>query len=129
MKNPSVYMLLFPLLMLFCCENCENTSINAEGKIKIKNMDTTENAVNINHVKIVLSKSEESIIDTNIQIAPEIIKTFNLEANQYTVYVTSENNEKKFCQCIVNSGKTTYISWEKKEEMNNSYILYEVDSF
>lgn len=129
MKKQALYVLLFPLLLLFSCENCENTSINAEGKIKIKNQDTSENAVNINNVKIILSDSEESIIDTDIQIAPGIIKTFNLEANQYTVYVTSANNEKKYCQCIVNSGKTTYISWEKKEEMNNSYILYEVDGF
>lgn len=129
MKNRAVYILLFPSLMLFSCENCEMSSINAEGKIKIKNMDTSEDAADISHVKIVFADSEESIIDTDIQIAPGIIKTFSLEANQYIVYVTSETHERKYCQCNINSGKATYLAWGKNKEIDNSYILYEVDDF
>lgn len=127
MKKYYILSILLIALLSLCC--CENTSINAEGTLKIKNKDTSEDAADIKHIKIVLQKSEETVLDTDVQISSEIVKAFNLEADQYIVYATAENEEKKHCQCIVKSGKTTYIQWDKKEEMGNSYILYEVDSF
>lgn len=126
MKILNIVLFFSQLLFL----GCGSTSIEAEGKLKIKNMNATENASDITHVKIMLSDSEKSIVDADVQIVPGIVKTFNLEATTYTVYVYSENNEKpQYCQCIVGSGKSTYLIWEKKEEMNNQYLLYEVNGF
>ncbi len=122
------YLFLFFFSLLFY--SCENSSLNADGRLKIKNMDNTDNAADITHIKIIHQNTEETIIDTNIQIAPGIVKVFNLEADQYIVYASIGDEERKHCQCIISSGKTTYLQWEKKEEMNNSYIiLYEVSNF
>jgi hypothetical protein len=125
MKYCYLYLLFLPLL--FCC--CENSSIIAEGTLKIKNMDSTENAADITNIKIIHQNTEETILEKDIQIAPGIVKVFNLDADQYIVYASIGNNERKHCQCIISSGKTTYLQWEKKEEMNDSYILYEVSNF
>lgn len=123
------YILSILLIALLSLCSCETTSINAEGTLKIKNVDTSEDAVDIKNIKIILLNSEKVILDTDIQISSGIVKVFNLDADQYTVYATANNGEKKFCQCLVKSGKTTYLQWDKKEEMNNSYILYEVDNY
>ena len=92
-------------------------------------MDSTENAADITNIKIIHQNTEETILEKDIQIAPGIVKVFNLDADQYIVYASIGNDERKHCQCIISSGKTTYLQWEKKEEMNDSYILYEVSNF
>ena len=119
---------IFFFLLLFLC-GCESATIPTEGKLKIKNMDTGTDTTTIKHIKIIYSNSEKTVIDTDIQIYPGIIKTFSLEANKYIVHVSTDNDKEGRCTCLINSGETTYLQWEKRKETDNFYILYEVNKF
>lgn len=127
MKNYISSTIFFFVLLMLC--SCENATIPTEGKLKIKNVNTEGDTTNIKHVKIIYYNSDKTVIDTDVKIYPGIIKTFSLEANHYIVYITTDNGEEKHRDCLINSGETTYLQWEKREETNNSYILYEVDKF
>ena len=127
MKKYISSMIFFFLLVMLC--GCESPTIPTEGKLKIKNINAGVDTSNINHIKIIYYNSEKTVIDTDVQIYPGIIKTFSLEANQYIVYISTDNNEEGHCQCLINSGETTYLQWEKRKETYNSYILYEVNDF